>query len=107
MVILTLTGKHIEITPALRAIVEEKTERLPRYYSSIQSMEVILEGTKEAKSKFQVEIIAKAKRRRVFVAKESGMDAYGVIEAAVQKIEQRLRKIKTKERERKHLPKRS
>ncbi len=99
MVFLTLTGKHIEITPALRSIVEEKVGRLPKYYSSIQKMDVILEGTKEAKSKFQVEIIAKAKRRRVFVAKDSGVDPLGVVESAVQKIEQRLRKIKAKERE--------
>jgi putative sigma-54 modulation protein len=101
---LTITGKHIEITPTLRSFVQSKTERLQKYYSSIQTMEVILEGKKEANSKFKVEIIAKAKRRRIFVAKESGVDALGVIEAAAQKLEQRLRKIKTKERDRKHSP---
>jgi len=103
--VLTITGKHIEITPTLRSYVQDKTARLPRYYSSIQKMDVIVEGKKEANSKVKVEIIAKAKRRRVFVAKESGVDPLGVIESAVQKLEQRLRKIKTKERERKHIKK--
>ena len=52
-----------------------------------------------------MEIIARANRRRVFVATESGNDVLSCMDAAVHKLEQRLRKIKTKERERKHTAK--
>ena len=107
MVFFTLTGKHFELTESIREYVNEKVGRLPRYYSSIQRLDVILEGQKGADTKVKVEIIAKAKRRRIFVAKETGVDVVGCLESAVQKLEQRLRKIKTKERERKHTPKRS
>jgi len=31
----TMTGKHIEITEALKAHAQEKSEKLPRYYNSI------------------------------------------------------------------------
>lgn len=102
--IFTITGKRIDITETLRSYVQDKAGGLPKYYSSIKEIDVILEGQKESKSKFKVEIIARAKRRRVFVATESGVDPLGCIESAVQKLEQRLRKIKTKERERKHSP---
>ena len=40
----TMTGRHIEVTDALRAHAEEKSEKLPRYFDSISHIEVILEG---------------------------------------------------------------
>ena len=75
--IFTITGKHFELTQTLRSQVQDKAGRLPKYYSSIQQIDVILEGLKGANTKVKVEIIARAKRRRVFVAKESGVDDSG------------------------------
>ncbi|MHC4582786.1 MAG: HPF/RaiA family ribosome-associated protein, partial [Planctomycetota bacterium] len=31
----TISGKHIEITEAIRRHAEEKTSKLPKYYNSI------------------------------------------------------------------------
>ena len=42
--IVTITGKHVEITDAIRAHAEEKVEKLPHYYDSITKIEVVLEG---------------------------------------------------------------
>jgi putative sigma-54 modulation protein len=98
----TIAGKHIEITEKLRIYAQEKTSRLPRYYNSIGQIDVIIEREARRDKKIGVEIIARAKRRRVFVATEAGNDVQVCIDAAVHKLEQRLRKIKTKERDRKH-----
>ena len=40
----TITGKHIEITQAIREHAEEKTSKLPKYYNSINQVEVVIDG---------------------------------------------------------------
>ena len=39
----TISGKHIEITEAIRRHAEEKTSKLPKYYNSINQVEVIID----------------------------------------------------------------
>ena len=65
----TITGKHMEITDALRAYVEAKADKLPRYYNSINQIEVIIEGSDGGKP--SVEIIARVEHRNVFIARET------------------------------------
>ena len=96
----TITGKHIDITEAIRAHAEEKTSKLPRYYSSINQVEVIVDGSNGGN--IGVEIIARGEHSNVFVATESGGDAYTCIDLATHKIERQLTKKKTKERNKKH-----
>ena len=96
----TITGKHIDITEAIRTHAEEKTSKLPRYYSSINRVEVIVDGSDGGN--IGVEIIARGEHSNVFVAKESGDNAYTCIDLAAHKIERQLTKKKTKERNKKH-----
>ena len=98
----TITGKHMTITEALRAYAEEKTSKLPRFYSGINQVEVIVDGN-ETGAKAAVEIIARGEHSNVFVATETGEDAYQCIDAAVHKLESQLRRKKTKERDDKHV----
>ena len=42
--LITITGKHIEVTEALKKHAEEKTSKLPKYYNSINQVEVIIDG---------------------------------------------------------------
>lgn len=97
----TITGKHVEITEPIRNYAEEKTEKLPRYYDSINRIEVIIEGNEGGKP--SVEIIASAEHSNVFVAQETGDDMYACIDAAVHKLERQLRKKKEKQRNNKHI----
>ena len=97
----TITGKHIEITDALRNHAQEKTEKLPRYYNSINRIEVIIDGSDGGKP--SVEIIARAEHSNVFIAKESGEDTYVCIDLAVHKLERQLRRKKKKQRNNKHV----
>lgn len=96
----TITGKHIEITDAMRAHAEEKTAKLPKYYSSINRVEVIIDGNQGGDT--SVEVIAKAEHSKIFVGTEVGQDAYKCIDMAVHKLERQLRRIKSKERDDKH-----
>jgi len=44
---INITGHHVDITPALRAYVEEKFERLERHFDNMTNTHVILEIEKE------------------------------------------------------------
>ena len=96
----TISGKHIDITEAIKRYAQEKTSRLPRYYSGINQIEVIIDGSEGGKT--SVEIITRGEHSRVFVGTESGEDAYRCIDLAVHKLEKQLRRKKTKERNNKH-----
>jgi len=97
----TITGKHFEITDRIRVHAEEKTEKLPKYYNSINQIEVIIEGNGADQG---VEIIARAEHSNVFIAKETGDDTLTCIDMAVHKLERQLRKKKEKQRNNKHIP---
>lgn len=96
----TITGKHIEITDAIRNYAEEKTAKLPKYYSSINQVEVIIDGNSGGNT--NVEIIARAEHSNIFIAHETGDDAYKCIDIAVHKLERQLRRKKTRQRNHKH-----
>jgi putative sigma-54 modulation protein len=96
----TISGKHINITEAIKNYAQQKTSRLPRYYNGINQVEVIVDGSKGGKT--GVEIIARGEHSRVFIGTESGEDAYRCIDVAVHKLEKQLRRKKTKERNNKH-----
>lgn len=96
----TISGKHIDITEAIKSYAQEKTSRLPRYYNGINQVEVIVDGSEGGKT--SVEIIARGEHSRVFVGTESGENVYKCLDLAVRKLEKQLRKKKTKERNNKH-----
>jgi len=96
----TITGKHINVTEAIKRHAEEKTSKLPKYYNSINQIEVIIDGGQGGNT--SVEIIARAEHSKIFVVTETGEDAYKCIDVAVHKLERQLRRKKTKERNSKH-----
>ena len=100
----TITGKHVEITEALKAHAEEKTSKLTKYYDRLSQVEVIVDGHVGGNSgvNMGVEIIARGEHSNIFIANETGEDAYSCIDIAVHKIERQLRKKKEKQRDNKH-----
>lgn len=95
-----ITGRHIDVTEAIKSYAQEKTSKLPRYYSLINQVSVIIDGKEH--SDINVEIIARGEHNKVFVAEETSEDAYKSIDIAVHKLERQLRRIKSKERNNKH-----
>lgn len=95
-----MTGKHIDVTDAMRSHAEDKVLKLPRYYSGINQVEVIVDGG--TSGQFSVEVIARGEHSNVFVASDTGDDTYACIDMAVHKLERQLSKKKEKERSHKH-----
>jgi putative sigma-54 modulation protein len=91
----------MDITDAGRTRIEEKISKLPKFYNSINDVEVIVEGNEGATAS-SVEIIIRAKRSHVFVAKHIGEDMYSCVDEVVKKIERQLKKHKQKIRDDKH-----
>jgi len=96
----TVTAKHIEVPEAVKKHVKEKTSKLPRYYNGINQVEVVIDGG--PKDNVNVEIIARGEHNKVFVVNETDSDAYRCIDSAVRKLEEQLRRKKTRERNNKH-----
>jgi len=97
----TISGRHLEITDAIRSYAEDKSSKLPRYYNSITSVEFVIEGNEGGHQ--AVEIIARGEHSNVFVATETGSDVYACIDIALHKLERQLRRKKEKQRNNKHI----
>lgn len=98
--LLTITGKHVEITDAIRAHIESKASKLPHHLDSVNQIEVIVEGREGILR--SVEVIVQVKHRSALVAKEKGPDVYACIDLAMHSMGQQLFKIKEKQRDNKH-----
>jgi len=96
----TIRGKQIDITEAVKTHAEEKTAKLPRYYDSINQVEVMIDGNEGGK--INVEIIARAEHNKIFIVTETGQDPCRCIDVAVRKLQRQLRRQKGKERDNKH-----
>ncbi len=92
-----ITGRHMEVTEAMRSYVKKKIPRLNKYNRRISEMEVIVDG--EGKN-HKIEIIIKADNHQRFVANHRAEDAYACFDAALDKIERQL--VKHKEKSRNH-----
>lgn len=95
----TVTGKHVHITDAIKKHAEQKTAKLPRYYDNINQVDVVIDGSQ--KGKIDVEIIARAEHGKVFVVMQAGADPYRCIDLAVHRLQNQVRRKKTKERDKK------
>lgn len=94
-----ISGRHVEVPAELRSYIEEKIQKLPRFYDRIHEVEVILGHESEL---FTAEIIVRADHKHTFVASETGPDTYALVDAIVDKLERQLRKHKEMLRNHKH-----
>ena len=94
-----ITGKHFEVSDKVKMHAQEKTAKLPRFYDSINQVEVIIDGNEGGH--IGVEIIARAEHNKVFVVKQVSDDVLVGIDVAVRTLEEQLRRIKGRERDNK------
>ena len=87
---INITGHHVEVTPALRAYVTEKMQRIARHFDQVSSINVIL---KVEKLQQQAEATVNANGRTIFAA-ESAMDMYASIDKLVDKLDKQVRRYK-------------
>ena len=87
---INITGHHVEVTPALRAYVTEKMQKLGRHFDQVNSISVILNVEKLQQ---QAEATVKAAGRTIFAA-ETAMDMYASIDKLVDKLDRQVRRYK-------------
>jgi len=81
-----VTGRHFDVTPGVKTHLEEKAEKLTRFYSSVEGLEVIIDGAEGGK--ILVELIVKAGHNQPLVVKEKEGDhdnLYQIVDAAFEK----------------------
>ena len=88
----TITGRNLEVTPGLRAAVEEKIGKLDRYFNPDTEVTVTMSIQKERQN-IEVTIPVKGTLLR---AEESSNDMYVSIDLVEEVIERQLKKYKNK-----------
>jgi putative sigma-54 modulation protein len=88
----TVTGRHYEVTPALRTYVDARLERLLRYSDNITTVHVILSAEKH---RHGAEIVLHGAGKDL-TSKEVADDMYSAIDAVSEKLEKQLRRLKRK-----------
>lgn len=94
--------RHAAVSDEVKTYVQQKAEKLLRFFDRISSIEVILDG---AQDQAGVEMIVKADRTEDFVAHDANGDFFAGVDVVVDKLERQLRKHKEKQRNRKHVAK--
>lgn len=97
--IVTVSSRHMDVTPALKTFAEEKAQRLLKYYDRIQEIEVIFDAGKDRTT---VEMIVNAEHRNMFIARHDQGDAYACVDGCMEKLERQLTEHKDRFRNRKH-----
>ena len=98
---ITLSGRHVTITEAIRDYAREKVEKLSKYFEGITNAQVKLsvEGVQHS-----AEIIVAAAGGATIIASASSNDMYGAIDIVSDKVERQLKKHKGKLQSRRTRP---
>lgn len=97
--IVTISSRHMDVTPAMKTHAEERAKKLTKFYDLIQEIEVIFDAGKD---KITVEMIVNAEHKNLFIAKHDQGDAYACVDGCYHKLERQLSEHKDKHRNRKH-----
>ncbi|MGE0469780.1 MAG: Ribosome hibernation promoting factor [Candidatus Nitrospira kreftii] len=87
---LRITGRHMDVTPALRSYVEARFGRLDRYGLKVGSLQIVL-GVEKLQHKAEVTGAVSGKRIQ---AKTSTSEMYATIDALVDRVDAQFRKWK-------------
>lgn len=95
---ITVTGKNIEITDALRNMVEKKLEKLDKYFNP----DVEAHATLSVQKSRQIIEVTIPFNGVILRGEESNEDMYSSIDLVIDKLERQIRKQKTKLQRRNH-----
>ncbi len=87
-----ITGHHIEVTPALRAYITEKLQRITRHFDHLISADVILKV--ESHKKYAEGKINAAGVPKALFAQASDDDMYAAIDDLADKLDKQVRRHK-------------
>ena len=88
---LTISGHHLEVTPALRGYVTQKLDRIKRHFDQVVDVRVILsiEKQKEKERRQRAECNIHVKGNDLF-AESSSEDLYAAVDDLVDKLDRQV-----------------
>ncbi|MFM8899796.1 MAG: ribosome hibernation-promoting factor, HPF/YfiA family [Burkholderiales bacterium] len=94
---LTISGHHLEVTPALREYVLTKLDRVTRHFDQVVDVAVLLsvEKQKEKERRQRAEVTLHAKGKEIFV-EQSHEDLYAAIDQLMDKLDRQVLRHKDK-----------
>lgn len=92
---LTISGHHLEVTPALRSYVISKLERVLRHFDQVVDVKILLtvEKQKEKEKRQRAECNIRVKGNDLF-AESSHSDLYAAVDDLVDKLDRKVMKYK-------------
>ena len=100
---LTISGHHLEVTPALRSYVTAKLDRITRHFDQLVDVKVLLtvENQKEKDRRQRAECNIHVKGSDMF-AESSHEDLYAAVDDLVDKLDRQVCKHKDKVKDHLH-----
>lgn len=88
---LTISGHHLDVTPALRTYVTSKLDRITRHFDQVVDVKVILtvEKQKEKEKRQRAECNIHVKGNDMF-AESSHQDLYAAVDELVDKLDRQV-----------------
>ncbi|MEY8688934.1 MAG: ribosome-associated translation inhibitor RaiA [Leptothrix sp. (in: b-proteobacteria)] len=88
---LTISGHHLEVTPALREYVLNKLDRVTRHFDQVVDVNVLLtvEKQKEKDKRQRAEVTLHTKGKDIFV-ESSHEDLYAAIDQLMDKLDRQV-----------------
>lgn len=100
---LTISGHHLELTPAIRDYVQTKLERIKRHFDHVIDVTVILAVEKlPEKEKRQKAEINLRLRGNVIHVESIAEDLYAAIDTLIDKLDRQVLKYKTRIQDHQH-----
>ena len=92
---LTISGHHVEVTPAIREYVQNKLERIKRHFDQVIDIAVILtvDNLTEKEKRQKAEINLRMSGKTVYVESLS-QDLYAAIDTLIDKLDRQVMKHK-------------
>ena len=100
---LTISGHHLEVTPALRSYVTTKLDRIIRHFDQVVDVKVLLtvEKQKEKEKRQRAECNVRVKGSDLF-AEASHFDLYAAIDELMDKLDRQVVRHKDRTQEHHH-----
>ena len=98
---LTISGHHLEVTPALRSYVTDKLDRITRHFDQVVDVKVLLsiENQTEKERRQKAECNIHVKGNDMF-AESAHQDLYAAVDDLVDKLDRQV--VRHKDRIRNH-----
>ena len=100
---LSISGHHLEVTPALRTYVTSKLDRISRHFDQVVDIRVLLtvDNKTEKDLRQKAECNIHIKGRNIF-AESSHADLYAAVDELADKLDRQVLRHKTKVKDHHH-----